>query len=213
VPFQIFAYRHQRKLTRRARAGIYIRPPRWWTSRPNACGAFSSSSTGDIRSTSPSEDVHFCAQNVAKDPPFSNLDLISCRNLLIYLGAVLQKRVIPTLHYALKPDRYLMLADPRVSGPCGVFLAARQEDRIFRRKIVSRLSTYFNAVEYGIRRIENTKVAREPETVFQCRKGSRRVLFMFRSRQHCVNEEMELCIFEERLGPIWSPLGPSDIPI
>jgi len=40
----------------------------------------------------------FARQNVAKDPPFSNLDLVSCRNLLIYLGAVLQKRVIPTLH-------------------------------------------------------------------------------------------------------------------
>src|SRR5438445_191932 len=46
----------------------------------------------------------FAKQNIAKDPPFSNLDLISCRNLLIYLGPVLQKRVIPTLHYALQPN-------------------------------------------------------------------------------------------------------------
>ncbi|HEY7615638.1 MAG TPA: chemotaxis protein CheB, partial [Terriglobales bacterium] len=51
----------------------------------------------------------FARQNLTKDPPFSNLDLISCRNLLIYLGPALQKRVIPALHYALKPNGYLML--------------------------------------------------------------------------------------------------------
>ena len=55
------------------------------------------------------DQLIFAEQDVIKDPPFSNLDLITCRNLLIYLGAVLQKRVIPTLHYALKPDGYLML--------------------------------------------------------------------------------------------------------
>ena len=53
----------------------------------------------------------FARQNLVKDPPFSNLDLVSCRNLLIYLGPLLQRRVIPTLHYALKPDGYLMLGD------------------------------------------------------------------------------------------------------
>jgi two-component system CheB/CheR fusion protein len=41
----------------------------------------------------------FARQNLVKDPPFSNLDLVSCRNLLIYLGPVLQRRVIPTLHW------------------------------------------------------------------------------------------------------------------
>ncbi len=45
----------------------------------------------------------FAKQNITKDPPFSGLDLISCRNLLIYLGPELQKRVIPTMHYAKPP--------------------------------------------------------------------------------------------------------------
>src|SRR5206468_346129 len=46
----------------------------------------------------------FARQNLVGDPPFSGLDLISCRNLLIYLGPALQKRVMPIFHYALKPD-------------------------------------------------------------------------------------------------------------
>jgi two-component system CheB/CheR fusion protein len=51
----------------------------------------------------------FARQNITKDPPFSNLDLISCRNVLIYLSPLLQKRVMPIFHYALKPNRFLLL--------------------------------------------------------------------------------------------------------
>jgi two-component system CheB/CheR fusion protein len=51
----------------------------------------------------------FSEQDLIKDPPFSRLDLISCRNLLIYLGADLQKKLIPLFHYALKPGGMLFL--------------------------------------------------------------------------------------------------------
>jgi two-component system CheB/CheR fusion protein len=53
--------------------------------------------------------VVFATQNVIKDPPFSKLDLISCRNLLIYLEPELQKKVISLFYYALKPGGYLFL--------------------------------------------------------------------------------------------------------
>ena len=49
----------------------------------------------------------FSEQNVVKDPPFSKLDLISCRNVLIYLDAAAQRRILPMLHYALKPEGFL----------------------------------------------------------------------------------------------------------
>jgi two-component system CheB/CheR fusion protein len=51
----------------------------------------------------------FSVHNVAKDPPFSKLDLISCRNLLIYMDAELQDRVLHTFHYALNPNGLLLL--------------------------------------------------------------------------------------------------------
>jgi two-component system, chemotaxis family, CheB/CheR fusion protein len=55
------------------------------------------------------ETVLFAHHNVIKDPPFSHLDLISCRNLLIYLNRSIQERVIETFHFALRPGGYLML--------------------------------------------------------------------------------------------------------
>jgi hypothetical protein len=51
----------------------------------------------------------FARHNVGQDPPFSKLDLISCCNVLIYLGAVLQRKVLSILHYALKPTGFLVL--------------------------------------------------------------------------------------------------------
>jgi len=56
------------------------------------------------------EMVVFAIQNVIKDPPFTKMDLISCRNLLIYLEVELQNRVIPAFHYALRPDGVLFLS-------------------------------------------------------------------------------------------------------
>ena len=53
--------------------------------------------------------IIFSEQDVIKDPPFSNLDLICCRNLLIYMGSVLQKKVIPLFHYALNAKGILLL--------------------------------------------------------------------------------------------------------
>jgi two-component system, chemotaxis family, CheB/CheR fusion protein len=54
--------------------------------------------------------VVFAVQNVIKDPPFTKLDLLSCRNLMIYLEPELQNRLIPTFHYALRPNGVLFLS-------------------------------------------------------------------------------------------------------
>jgi two-component system CheB/CheR fusion protein len=58
----------------------------------------------------------FSAQDVTKDPPFSRLDLVSCRNLLIYLNAEVQKRLIPLFHYALAPGGALFLGTSESLG-------------------------------------------------------------------------------------------------
>ena len=58
----------------------------------------------------------FARQNLIKDPPFSHLDLISCRNVLIYFGPVLQQRVIPIFHFALKPSGFLLLGKSEALG-------------------------------------------------------------------------------------------------
>lgn len=58
----------------------------------------------------------FAKHDLTKDPPFSQLDLVSCRNVLIYLGPVLQDRALPILHYALNPGGVLMLGSSETVG-------------------------------------------------------------------------------------------------
>lgn len=60
--------------------------------------------------------VIFSTQDVIKDPPFSRLDLLCCRNLLIYLNTSAQKRLLPLFHYTLKPDGILVLGSSETIG-------------------------------------------------------------------------------------------------
>ena len=77
----------------------------------------------------------FASQNVVADPPFSRLDLISCRNVLIYLTPLLQKRVIPTFHYALNPNGFLLLgASETIGSFAGLFGVVDSKFRIFVKK-------------------------------------------------------------------------------
>ncbi|HEU4370669.1 MAG TPA: chemotaxis protein CheB [Methylomirabilota bacterium] len=77
----------------------------------------------------------FAPQDVTKDPPFSKLDLISCCNLLIYLSGVLQERVIPILHYALKPTGFLKLGPSESVGRfTDLFSVIDKKHKIYARK-------------------------------------------------------------------------------
>lgn len=62
------------------------------------------------------EMIVFAVQNVIKDPPFSKIDLVSCRNLLIYMDTPLQKKVMPLFHYTLKSDGVLFLGTSESVG-------------------------------------------------------------------------------------------------
>ncbi len=79
----------------------------------------------------------FAAQNVVEDPPFSRLDMISCRNLLIYLEPSLQGRVMRVFHYALKPGGFLFLGPSESVGAASdLFNPVDKRLRIFARKLL-----------------------------------------------------------------------------
>ncbi len=78
--------------------------------------------------------VVFAPQNLIGDPPFTRLDLISCRNLLIYLTAEVQKRILPLFHYSLLPGGYLFLGSSEsVSGYNDLFTPVDPKWKIFQR--------------------------------------------------------------------------------
>ena len=77
----------------------------------------------------------FSEHSLIRDPPFSQLDLISCRNVLIYLSAELQKKLLPLFHYALRPGGFLFLGPSEgISGSPELFEPTDKRNRIFRRK-------------------------------------------------------------------------------
>ncbi|MGH9761171.1 MAG: chemotaxis protein CheB, partial [Blastocatellia bacterium] len=77
----------------------------------------------------------FARQDVTKDPPFSKLDLISCRNLLIYLSSVIQKKIIPIFHYAMNPWGFLLLGSSETIGPfADLYSLVDKKQKIYRRK-------------------------------------------------------------------------------
>jgi two-component system CheB/CheR fusion protein len=77
----------------------------------------------------------FSPHSVIRDPPFSRIDLVSCRNLLIYFGLDVQSQVIPTFHYALKPDGYLFLGTAEnISQFDDLFVPIDKRNRIFKRR-------------------------------------------------------------------------------
>ena len=77
----------------------------------------------------------FSSHSVVRDPPFSRMDLISCRNLLIYLNSELQARVIPIFHYALKPHGFLFLGtSENISQHGDLFTSLDKKNRVFQRR-------------------------------------------------------------------------------
>jgi two-component system CheB/CheR fusion protein len=79
------------------------------------------------------EMVVFAIQNVIKDPPFTRMDLVSCRNLMIYLEAELQNRLIPAFHYALRPGGVLFLSSSEsIGGHTELFSPLSRKWKVYR---------------------------------------------------------------------------------
>ena len=81
------------------------------------------------------EMVIFAPQNLVMDPPFTKLELVTCRNLLIYLEADLQRKILPLFHYSLNPGGFLALGSAESLGPdTDLFSPLLGKNRIFRRE-------------------------------------------------------------------------------
>jgi len=114
---EIFATDISETAIEKARAGTYTGAALAHVS-PQRLARFFTRSERGYQVTKIIRDVCvFARHNVAQDPPFSKLDLISCCNVLIYLGEVLQRKVWSILHYSLKPTGFLLLGPSESIGP------------------------------------------------------------------------------------------------
>jgi two-component system CheB/CheR fusion protein len=147
------------------------------------------------------EMVTFAKQDLIKDPPFSKLDLIVCRNLLIYLSGTLQKKILPLFHYTLNHGGYLVLGPSETIGEFGnLFSLIDSKWKLFRRK-----SSLRPAVEFPSPVVkEATEPKKESRTVAErdiIDVAEKWLLDEYIPPSVIINEKYEIIHFRGRTGP------------
>jgi two-component system, chemotaxis family, CheB/CheR fusion protein len=132
---QIFATDVSETAVEFARAGVYPTSIEADVS-PDRLQTFFTRVAAGYRVTKTVRDLCvFARQDLTKDPPFSHLDIVLCRNVLIYMDVVLQKKLLSMFHYALNPGGFLLLGQAEsVGAQAGLFTLVDKKLRIHRRK-------------------------------------------------------------------------------
>lgn len=155
----------------------------------------------------------FAQQNLASDPPFSQMNVVACRNLLIYMGQALQRKIVPILHYALKPSGFLVLGKSEgVSGFNNLFSTVDAKHKIYAKMpVASRLHYDFSQAHYPA-----GSVAESPDRAREIQSGvgpefnpqeeaDRVVLNSFAPVGVVINGAMEVIQFRGRTSPYLEP--------
>ena len=130
----IFASDLDKDAIARARAGVYPESISADVSEARLKRFFVPEAAGYRVSNDIREMVIFAEQNVIVDPPFTRIDFLSCRNLLIYLEAGLQEKLLQLFHYSLRQGGYLLLGSSESVGPASsLFAGLPGRSRIYRR--------------------------------------------------------------------------------
>jgi len=139
IPFQIFGSDLSEINVGKARAGIYPTSIASDVS-PERLRRFFKKMNGHYQiSKSIRNMCVFAKHDLLRDPPFSLIDLITCRNVLIYLEPTAQKRILPLFHYALKPSGFLMLGKSEGVGEyTDLYQAKHKTHKIYNKKVSSR---------------------------------------------------------------------------
>lgn len=150
------------------------------------------------------ERILFARHNILRDPPFSRLDLISCRNLLIYLERDIQSEVLRMFHFALNPGGYLFLGNSETADICShLFAPVDKKNRIYRaREIGSQrrapLPSLQNFSAASPTRNAGTPMSRR--TKFSFAYAHQRALEQYAPPSVIVNHESEIVHMSDRAG-------------
>jgi two-component system CheB/CheR fusion protein len=151
----------------------------------------------------------FARQNLISDPPFSKLDLITCRNVLIYLGTPLQKKLLPIFHYGLKSTGFLMLGTSETVGDfLDLFVLVDKKNKIYSRRLASaRLNIDPVASNYPLGIVNPQPILREDaQSDLEIQKEADRiVLNQYAPVGVIVNNELEILQFRGQTSPYLEP--------
>lgn len=208
VPLEIFATDISEQAIEKARLGLYPLSISEDVAPGRLKRFFTKEEAGFRVIKSIREACIFARQDVTKDPPFSNLDLISCRNLLIYLARDVQRRVLATFHYALKPEGALVLGrSETVGASVDLFSLADKKNKIYRRK-TSAQGLNFKLPDIGRRAAKATPAPGRgsPAAGFDFQREADRVLLSrFTPASVVVDGDFDIVQFRGHTGPFLEP--------
>jgi two-component system CheB/CheR fusion protein len=146
----------------------------------------------------------FASQNFLKDPPFARLDLVSCRNVLIYMESYLQKKALTTFHYALNETGFLFLGKSETTGQSPeLFNTVSLQDKLYKRKDVTGkympVATESNEAAFK-RNDDNLKSKEVRRDDFQ-KAADDALLFKYAAVGVIVNEQLDIIQFRGSTGP------------
>ena len=208
LPVQLFATDLSAAAVTRARAGTFPTSIENEVS-PDRLRRFFVKTDGRYQISKAIRDACvFARHDVTRDPPFSKLDLISCCNLMIYLGAALQERVIPLFHYALKPTGFLKLGPSESVGRfTSLFSAVDTKAKIFSRKPGASAHLGFRLSDAA--RDAATSGAQEKNVGWSAaaieKEAERLILGHYAPAGVIVNAEMQIVQFRGKTGPYLEP--------
>jgi two-component system CheB/CheR fusion protein len=213
TPIQIFATDVNDKAIEKARAGVY---PESITAdvSPERLRRFFTKVDGGYQINKSIRDMCvFARQDVTKDPPFSKMDLISCRNVLIYLGPVLQKKVIPLFHYALSSPGFLLLGTSETVGSFSdLFTLADKKHKIYAKKATATRPAFdFVIGDYGVEKVNAGRGIGKPSEIeyggFDIRKETDRIILnKYSPAGITINENLEILQFRGHTGAYLEPM-------
>ncbi|HVR75073.1 MAG TPA: chemotaxis protein CheB [Planctomycetota bacterium] len=193
----------------KARSGLYPPGIEAKVSSERLRRFFSREEHGYRISNSLRDLVVFAKQDVAASPPFSRLDLISCRNVLIYMGTALQQRVLSTFHFALNPDGFLLLGrSENTDAASDLFHLVDKKQKIFsKRSAAIRPILHLDRVDREISRASPRQyVDRRPTFRDDLQKAADQiVLCRYAPVGVLINDRMEVLQFRGRTGAYLEP--------
>jgi two-component system CheB/CheR fusion protein len=206
---QIFASDIDSKSVDKARAGFYAEGIRDAVTAARLQRYFVKIGDGYQICKSIRDICVFAVQNVIKDPPFSRLDLVCCRNLMIYLGVVLQKKVLHTFHYALRPAGYLMLGTSETIGSyADLFALVDKKNKIYLKKsLATRMAYDFSATPFvaQVTGVEDVETSRQPFASSLQQEAESLILANYGPPGVIINREMQILNFRGQTGPYIEP--------
>ena len=211
-PIQIFGSDVSSKAIEMARAGVYSDGALREVGDERRRRYFTKLERGYRINKSIRDLCVFVQHDLARDPPFSKLDLVSCRNVLIYFDQALQKRVVPTFHYALGEPGFLLVGHAEnISGFKQLFKAVDRTQKIFARTAVVsalRFARRSEAQSPDLRSRPHTPAAAAKEAPWQSElteRVDRLLLGRYAPPGIVVNANMEIQQFRGQTGAYLQP--------